>query len=376
MNKTAVLVFSGYNQRGVIAFCRVLRARTVDFAIIAKSEDDTILHSAYADAVLAVRAVAELDQQDLFDQIGIARSKLKADRYFIAPSTEALNRFLLMHRTAFEALDCIVPLVDQDIYEMVSDKYKFTEYCRAHGLRVPRQIDRLTSFPIVAKPREYGSATSETALYPVIIGDVSAYTDFVARHDEREYFYQEYVGGDSYYLLYWFGRDRRVLSFSQQNLIQQPGGKSIVAAVSSTVHEQPISEQYCRLFQKLGYFGLVMVELKYDRGEYFMIEANPRFWGPSQLFVDAGCTFFEAYLADFGVQIDTGASAFQVADDGVRYCWLGGMMEYPGRELVCHGYGLDAFREDYAQWQAVDIYNRPDTTGVFRGETSCGMQPE
>ena len=32
-----------------------------------------------------------------------------------------------------------------------------------------------------------------------------------------------------------------------------------------------------------------------------MIEANPRFWGPSQLFVDAGFNLFESFLFDYNI---------------------------------------------------------------------------
>ena len=44
-----------------------------------------------------------------------------------------------------------------------------------------------------------------------------------------------------------------------------------------------------------------MVEVKHLSNKNYMIEANPRFWGPSQLFVDAGINLFEAFLVDNGL---------------------------------------------------------------------------
>ena len=374
MKRTAVLVFSGHNQRGVIAFCRVLKAQSVSFAIIAKGETDTIFHSEYASEVVGTRRATELVKEDLVHQIRLARARLNADKYFIAPSTEALNRFLLANRQELTAEDCIVPLVDEDMYQQLSDKCRFTACCQEHGIRVPRQIEKVTSFPIVAKPREYWSRKDKVALYPVIINDAAGYADFVEHNDESEYFYQEYVGGQSYYLLYYFARNGEVLSYSQKNMIQQPGGKSVIAAVSSNIHKQPISSQYIRLFSGMGYFGLVMVEVKLDQGEYFMIEANPRFWGPSQLFVDAGCPFFESYLSDFGVSLKADILDRQLSGDEVRYCWFGGTAEAGGnqRELTFYDYDKQSFMKQLPKWLAADVYNRPDTNIIFIDEAEKG----
>ena len=375
MKKIAVLVFSGYNKRGVIAFCRVLKARGVSFAIIAKSEADTIFRSEYASEVVGIRHAAALVREDLVHQIRLARARLNADKYFIAPSTESLNRFLLANRQVFTAEDCIVPLVEESIYKQLSDKYRFTAYCQEHGVRVPQQIETITSFPVVAKPGEYWSRKGGAALYPVIINDAAGYADFAENNDESEYFYQEYVGGQSYYLLYYFARDGEVLSYSQKNLIQQPEGKSVIAAVSCNIHKQTISSQYIELFSGLGYFGLVMVEVKLYQGEYYMIEANPRFWGPSQLFVDAGCPLFEAYLSDFGVSFQADILEHQPSEDEVRYCWLGGMADTDGkqRELTFHDYDRESFMKQFPEWLAADVYNRPDTNNLFMDEAENGV---
>lgn len=378
MKKTAVLIFSGYNQRGVIAFCRVLKARGVSFAIIAKSQADTILRSQYAGEVVGIRRTTALVREDLLHQIRLARARLGADKYFIAPSTEALNRFLLANRQVFTLEDCIIPLVEENIYRQLSDKFRFTAYCREHGVRVPQQIDTVTSFPVVAKPREYWSRQGKGALYPVIINNAASYADFTANNDESDYFYQEFVGGQSFYLLYYFTRGGKVLSYSQKNLIQQPGGKSVVAAVSSNIHGQAISAQYTELFSGMGYFGLVMVEVKRYQGEYYMIEANPRLWGPSQLFVDAGCPLFESYLSDFGVPLRADILQHQPYDGEVRYCWLGGTADTDASqtELTFHDYDRLSFMKQLPEWLAADVYNRPDTKKLFMGEVGNGIVQE
>ena len=370
MKQTAVLVFSGYNQRAVIAFCRVLRKHDIRFAIIASGEDDSIYRSGYAKKVVAERGSDALEREDLVVQIRRAQTHIIADAYYIAPSTEALNRFLLSDRDTFTAMNCVIPLVNEDTYRLVSDKYRFTNLCRERGIQIPAFMDKPDAFPLVAKPKEYLSATQKVALSPVIIASEDEYADFLLKNNESEFFYQQYIGGQSFYLMYYFSPHGGVLSYSQQNLVQQPGGKSIVAAESSDIHERAISSDFVRLFSALGYFGMVMVEVKLYRGEYYLIEANPRFWGPSQLFVDAGCRFFENYLSDFGVSFSSGGIDSRSGGDIVRYLWFGGMKQALDEQTSLDFHDCDAgeFIKQLPEWLAADVYRRDDTSRLFEYE--------
>ena len=116
---------------------------------------------------------------------------------------------------------------------------------------------------------------------------------------EGKMFY-EYVKGRSYYLLFYFGKFGNIKKFSQENLAQQFEGKSIIAAISSTIHKENICTQYETLFKEINYHGFVMVELRKNHTGYYMIEANPRFWGPSQLLINCNTAFFEEFLYDYG----------------------------------------------------------------------------
>lgn len=370
MKETAVLIFSGYNQRAVIAFCRVLSKYDIRFAIIASGKDDSIYRSGYAKQVIAERGLGDLEREDLIVQIRRAQAHIKADAYYIAPSTEALNRFLLSNRDAFTAMDCIVPLVNQETYELVSDKYRFTTLCREQGILIPAFIDKADTFPLVAKPNIYMSAAQKVALSPVIIANESEYAEFLLNNDASEFFFQQYVGGQSFYLMYYFSPNGGVLSYSQQNLVQQPGGKSIVAAESSSIHQQAISSDFVRLFSALEYFGVVMVEVKLYQGNYYLIEANPRFWGPSQLFVDAGCRFFEAYLADYGVLCPAGNIDNRAGCENVRYLWYGGIKQTLDEQAGLDFHDCDAteFMKQLPEWLAADVYKRKDTLSLFEHE--------
>jgi hypothetical protein len=98
-----------------------------------------------------------------------------------------------------------------------------------------------------------------------------------------------------------------------------------------------------------------------------MIEANPRFWGPSQLFVDSGMNLFEAFLHDYGFIPD--APAFHKSG-ATKYFWFGGVLSElrNGRKPFFHQRCENELLLNLGTWIQHDIYNRPDTVNVFRDE--------
>lgn len=368
MSSTCVLLFSGYNNRAVLAFVRTLEQYAVGYAIIARNANDPIFHTRYRDRVAHTRTSAILDLGLLQNCVDIAKAACAAERVLIAPSTEALNRFLLEQRDALMAKQAVIPLTDKKCYESISDKAAFTELCRARGLRVPAEYLGLERprLPFVAKPRQYISKDGK-AHSPVLVFDEAQRNAFFTQHDPDDFYFQEYVEGHSVYLLYYFAADGSVYRFSQENLVQQPEGKSILAARSARHHEEAISAEYEALFRELGFTGLVMVELRVSAVGCYMIEANPRFWGPSQLFVDAGVNFFAYLLQDFGL---CKAQPQEPAASEVKYLWFGGLFETLKNDgdLSFVGCTPDSFYADFDKWMSDDVYKRNDSLEAFRME--------
>lgn len=361
-----IIIFSGYNPRAVMAFCRVASRTRVPFAIIASSSRDLILRSKYAAQVAAIRRSPALSWAEVTQSLSQARAATGFVRCVILPSSEALNRFLLANRTALHDLGFEVPLVDEALYTAISDKHSFGELCRAHGIRVPGEIafSEVERFPVVVKPRQY---LMEPQSAPHIIQSEAELEAFQASHDPQRFYCQEFVGGSSYYLLFYFRKaGGRYCSFSQRNLVQQPGGKSVVAAVPANIHQETIAKTFANMFLSLGFWGLVMVEVKFSQGEYFMIEANPRLWGPSQLFVDNGVPLFEHLIADLhlGVELD-----LDPLGDGAEhpYFWFGGLLQAAeaGGQVTYHEFSEDRLVEQMAHLMANDVYLRGDSLGVF-----------
>lgn len=348
-----IVVFSGFNQRAVVAFLRTVTKKNLNYAIIALSQHDPIFLTEYKKDVYAIRENIALTLSDIMHCLEIVKQKSKSDYLFIAPTTEALNRFLLDNRLQLEQVGCEIPLVDKDLYQCISDKKSFCDVCQSHDIVIPKEVAySKDNIPLVLKPKYYKLGDLWDS--PVIIDSDQKFDAVV--FDSDKFYCQEYVEGCSYYLLYYFSKRGEVYKLCQENMVQQPMGKSITAA--RILPSLPIKDKFVNLFQQLKFYGLVMVEVRIKDGDFCMIEANPRFWGPSQLFVDYGMNLFEYFLADNGFDITCSEMDL---DENALYFWAGGMHE---QGMVYHNQS----EFDYATYYKYDIYRRIDTMEVYRQE--------
>jgi predicted ATP-grasp superfamily ATP-dependent carboligase len=369
MLKRAIIVFSGYNQRAVISFCRVARAQNTSLIIIAKSESDPILDTEYKEYVKCIRANTDLNLHYIKGILREIKRKEIFEEYIILPSSEALNRFLLENRKELEEQNFVIPLVNKNIYNLISDKYDFGHLCIENDIRIPNEksFEEDITLPIVIKPKKY-FANDGQVHSPYIIKEKGELSKFFANNKTQDFYIQEYIGGESYYLLYYFCKDGTYEAFSQKNILQQSQGKSIIAAISSDIHENEISNKFVNLFKSIKFTGLVMIEIKYYNGEYFMIEANPRLWGPSQLFIDSHCVFFELFLKDWGFNIHIQKPLVLLSN--IKYFWLGGLVESINKygEIVFHTDNYNFFEREFIHFLLNDIYLKEDTKNIFMRE--------
>lgn len=369
MQDRMIIIFSGYNERAVISFIRTLVKNNIRFAIIARDENDQIFKTIYKKNVVLTRESKLLDIDLLKSHIKHIKLEFKVNSILIAPSSEALNRFLLKERTILEELNVIIPLVDSKVYASVSDKKIFGDICHRNGIETPDEFDSIDTakYPFVAKPIKY-FAKDGSIHTPHLIFNNEQKLIFIRQCNSSDFYYQKYVIGKSIYLLYYFHRNGKVFKYSQENIIQQFNGGSMLAAVSSTFHNSNESNKYENLFKSLHFNGLIMVELKVSDTNSYMIEANPRFWGPSQLFIDAGLNFFEAFLHDYGFL--TNEPTFQ-SSGKVKYFWYGGTAQCTdnsSHKLKFHCDNKEELLLNLGEWIKSDVYKRRDTINIFKEE--------
>ena len=371
MKKSYIIIFSGFNFRAIIAFIRTLESLEVPYGIIAKDNSDEIFQTIYRKNVLAIRQKVLLDLKDLIRTILIVQEKNATSdyTYIIAPSTEALNRFILEYLEFFKKINCVFPTVSKKLYETISDKYSFSQLCKKYNINIPEEYTSINNinFPVVAKPKKY-FAKDKNIYSPQIIYNKKDLKKFQTYYSIDDFYFQEYISGKSIYLLYYFNKDQKVFKFSQENLIQQENGGSMILSRSAKYHSEFISRKFENLFIDLAFRGLVMIELKLVSNQFYMIEANPRFWGPSQLFVDANINFFRYFLDDYSVAYNQ-KKVFEPKDN-IIYFWDDGISyNINGRKnLLFYNYTRKEFLEDKLKFKKNEVYNRFDSIKLYKGK--------
>src|SRR5690606_39679257 len=190
--------------------------------------DDLINYTKYKSKVIIQRRDRNLSIE-LFKTVEKEFITSDQEKILILPSSEFLNRFLLDNRLEIEQLGFIVPLVNEKLYAKISDKYSFGKLCLEYQINLPKEYYDLKNinYPFVAKPKYYFKNGKSVNEKPIIIHNQSDYEHFVKKASDAEFYYQEFVGGESYYLLFYFDKNQNYSVYSQQNLIQQDQGLSI-----------------------------------------------------------------------------------------------------------------------------------------------------
>lgn len=371
MSQRVFLLFSGSNDRAIFALARVFAQCHAPFATIAWKNSDPFLRSQYRAHVLAIREGNDLTLELLREWVGAARETHLDARFVLVPSSEYLNNFLQgLDATELEVLGCELPLVDAVMYAELTNKYSSTRWFAGKGIPVPRELaDWDGSLPIVAKPhRNIGDDGS--VRYPVLLYSVAERDSFLGREDRDAHFPQEFVRGESQYLLAYLARDGRTFTSSQKNIGQQAEGKSIVLARTAEFHRDPIALTALHALRVRGYHGFAMLEFIISRDGPRFIEMNPRPWGPLQLCADHDCGILEAFVGDWlhgdPLRHDT---VRRQKPASARYLWIGGILkdQRAGRQVRWHGGALRGWL-GVLRCLTSEIYFRRDSWKVFLDE--------
>lgn len=364
----AFLVFSGGNDRAVVAFLRALSLCGGCAYIVARTRADRILRTAYRRDVVLVRDTPELTLDIFVDCVKQVR-KLSADRKLvILPSSEYFNHFLLEHREHIESLDLEIPLTEAELYNQLTNKRTASALFGSAGIDVPAEVPTLDAarLPLVAKPiRNIG--TSGATLYPALLHSEEDVLRFAATNTAGDFFFQEFVRGHSLYLFVYVSRDpEHILLWSQRNILQQPQGKSMLFAEPYQLHEMPVAKRLLDVLIARRFTGLGMIELIQDRDRFVFIEMNPRIWGPIQFCLDQHQPLLQAFIGQC-LHGDPGRYA-KVRSDRRRshYFWLGGLLE------TAMSNGAADWHADRISWLRLvaigvrsDVYLRLDSWRCF-----------
>lgn len=357
------LIFSGYNNRAVITLLRKLESRQIDFVLVAAGDHDDIFRTPYSARAYVIRRDLTLTLNNIKEVLLAVHQRLPGHEFIYAPTTEALNRFMLQYRVEFERLGLVIPLVEEFLYKRLSDKFEFAHCCREYGIAVPEEYTDLNicPLPFVAKHKNYNLSGAGK---PIFVCSEAERQEFIKNGSAGQFYFQKFLTGRSYYLLVHRSRSGEINVLSQENLIQQPNGGSIIAARVSDYHLSREAQDYLHMLAAMGFYGLIMIEVRRQDGCGFMIEANPRLWGPSQLYVDAmEMDLLDSFLSDWGY--DT--ARYVPKHKGSLYFWYSGYLETlaSGEQPTYYNYSPAQLASELHDFLDSDIYNRRDTSDLF-----------
>jgi len=141
--------------------------------------------------------------------------------------------------------------------------------------------------------------------------------------------------------------------------------KVLLPVLRRSFPDDEIIQCFVDLFRDARFFGAVMVELKEQDGQYYMIEANPRLWGPSQLMLDAGCNLLTSYVEEyFDPEMAKTVEQYKV---GVPYFWSMGFFEalFSSRGIQWFEGGKREFLRKLWRLVAHEVYFRPGSFRLF-----------
>lgn len=366
--ETSFLVFSGGNDRAVFGFLRALRLCGRRAHIIARTKDDRILRSGFERDVKWVRPTHGLSLEIFAEGVRRVRADAGEAMLVVLPVTEYFNTFLLRHRREIEEMGCRIPLVQASLYAQLTEKRSAADFFSTVGLAVPHEISAPAACepPVVAKPFSNVSAAGQS-LYPHLLHSRAELEAFFATRNAKDYFFQEYVRGDSLYLLFHLSQSSgRDSTWSQRNLLQQPDGKSMLLAEPSDFHRSETAKRIIRALRNAGFHGLGMVEVIRTADRDVFIEMNPRIWGPVQFCLDQRQPLLQTFI---GEALHDDPSRFMDRRPRLRrgrYFWLGGLLESlrAGRRPAWHATKQVLFSV-ILRSLASDVYLRKDSWRCF-----------
>jgi len=364
------ILFSGANDRAILALCRAFTEESVDFAVFAMSRDDYVFDTNYRTAVVYTRQDRPLTERDLRQGLAAAQHDNPGIRWVICPTSEYLTQRLFDHETTLQEFDCEVVGAGRESYLTLTNKQSFADWCRRNGFDVPNRCENqdptLTPLPFVAKPKRNVDVEGRV-LYPHLIVSERERGRFLEMEDREAFFLEQFVHGQSYYLLFYFNRAGNVTAFSQQNILQQGAGKSIIFAKAVQLHHHDLTRRFITALETERYQGFIMVELRHSpEGKYYVIEANPRCWGPLQLTRDSGAGLLEEFFRDYGYF----PPAPRRRSDW--YLWSGGAALANRQGLGITWHTNERWREVFNIVRALfvaDVYLRRDSWKLWCRET-------
>ncbi len=355
-----VLIFVT-NWRAVVTQLRVL-SNISNITIHIAFEKITLSHRIRFKKYIKKKFVYEYESLDKIIPF-INNLHKKIGSFIIIPNGEELLREIGKNKDLFLKKNIELPMPNIDVYKNISNKKSFVEICIKYNIPVPQNIevaDKIYKQKFVVKPKCLSSEKNVLKI-PLLIENQKSFEKFKKLNlDLTKHFIQNYVYGQSYYYCAHYRAGEKKTFFVQKNLIQQPGGKSIIKAKPSYLPDEMI-RKIDNMMKDMKWEGVMMFELKKDvKTElFYAIEVNPRFWGPLQLAVDNNINFVKSI-------IDINYKNFR-QENKIGYLWKTGF--FHGKLVKFQtGNNFQKFDDNNTEIEFKDVWKRSDTMLYYYAE--------
>lgn len=232
------------------------------------------------------------DPEILLAEIGELIDRRRID--IVLPSDDVSTRMLtaLADRLPVRC----VPLPDLETFDLLNDKWRFTRYCLANGIRAPEGW----LFDNVARLR--AALTGDEIAPPITVKPINRSGGVGVRHivepgelamldaiDYRPILVQRYIRGASVSITLLCDQGRVIAHVAQQR----------DATRFCVLANEDLLDNAARLAARTGYHGIANFDavLSAEDGRAYLVECNPRFWYSIYLVMIAGLNFVELALA-------------------------------------------------------------------------------
>jgi protein-tyrosine-phosphatase/predicted ATP-grasp superfamily ATP-dependent carboligase len=297
MSEMTVLVLDGHS-RAALETLQSLGRAGVQVDLAAEGKDCLAMHSRYA-----ARTLQQPPQDRVADFHAWLRAQDQQRNYaLIVPSTEA-SLLGLRQLEEDDPLRRKAVIPSNHALDIALDKEKTWQLARELGVSVPAsilfsstaEIGPAEQFPVVLKP---------THSKVMLAGELRTLAVAVVKNEaERQEHLrcwlpvtpvqqQQYVSGRGVGVELLFNHGKKVWHFAHERVHEYPLSGGASSYRRSIVPPANMLDDAERLLTALKWHGVAMVEFKMDaKGQYWLMEINPRLWGSLALSIDAGVDF-------------------------------------------------------------------------------------
>ncbi|HEX3092203.1 MAG TPA: ATP-grasp domain-containing protein [Candidatus Angelobacter sp.] len=297
MNEITVLVLDGHS-RAALETLQSLGRAGVQVDLAAEGRDCLAMHSSYA-----TRRLQQPPQDRVADFHAWLRMQDQQRNYaLIVPATEA-SLLGLRELDENDPLRRKAVIPCNEALDIALDKEQTWKLARDLGVPVPAsilfsstaKIGLAEQFPVVLKP-----ARSKVML----AGELRTLAVAVVKNEaERQEHLrrwlpftpvqqQQYVSGRGVGVEMLFNQGKKIWHFAHERVHEYPLSGGASSYRRSIVPPAKMLLDAERLLTALKWHGVAMVEFKMDaKGQYWLMEINPRLWGSLALSIDAGVDF-------------------------------------------------------------------------------------